>query len=126
MENNGKFYGFVVYEIVENGLLNGLFVNNALQNKGKTMNEIARRKDEDSVGKSDVDISGEYNNAWIGIEEGIVQGTLKISPSSNFTYELEWEGKNVSIKGTGMRIGSNQFVAIYWKTDDPICFEGSK
>lgn len=117
METKEKFYGFVVYKIVENGLLSGLFVNNYPNNKGKTMNEIARIKSD----KSDDEISGIYTNAWIEVEknEGIL-GTLIIKPSGNDTYSLEWVG--IGMEGTGMKIGPKQLVAIYWKKDESICF----
>jgi hypothetical protein len=119
-----QFYGFVVYEIVEGGLLNGLYVNNHKANKGKIMQEIEKRIK--FAKNNDDDISGEYNGAWLEIENNErVIGKLKIFKHRNdYTYPLEWEADGkVFMEGTGMKIGSKQFVAIYWKTNEkPITF----
>jgi len=122
-KNNNKvkvvpFYGFVVYEIIGNKLLNGLFVNNYQPNLGEIMNEIARKTNEDDV----KDISGLYTDAWIGINEDKgVCTTLKISKRNiDFTYNLKWETDNGGMMGIGMKIRENQFVAFYWKKDQPI------
>jgi hypothetical protein len=132
MENeNGKsekkFWGVVVYEIVDS-CLNGLWTNNDPQKGGVLMNEIARKIDEsggniigDYERKNDKkreEIIGDYHVSWIEPNEEPTTGKLKITPKG-IDYNFEWRVKGeVIFKGIGMLVGLKQLVAFYWKTDE--------
>lgn len=112
-----NFWGIVVYEIIGDGCLNGVWTNNE-SDKGLIMNEISRKKD-----GQESNIAGDYTVAWIEPNQEPTCGTLEISED----YSLEWKGKkgNSIFRGKGVKTGTKQLVAIYWKTDEPICFGGN-
>ena len=101
--------GIIVYEIKENGCLNGLYTNN--DPNRQVMNQIAKKFKED---KSN-DILGMYTTAWIEGDNEIRNGTLEIKPERNEIYSLEEivESK-ILYKGSGFKFG-NLLVATYWK-----------
>ncbi len=117
-QNTNKFWGIVVYEIVGNGCLNGLWTNNDAKKGGSIMNEIARKSD-----KKESEIIGDYTVAWIEADQEAVTGTLKITPNG-ITYNFEWFVENEDrsrFKAIGMQVGLSQVVAFYWKSGDTFC-----
>lgn len=101
-----ELWGIVIYEIFEDGCLNGLWKNN--KSGSETKNEIAKKID--SLNK---DLIGNYNVAWMGTEEvSNGTGTLEIKKNDdlNSTYNLTW---NKEFIGEGFKL-NNKLIAVYW------------
>jgi hypothetical protein len=114
-KSDQQFWGIVVYDILEKGLLlNGLWTN--IKNQGETMNEIARKFEDD---KNNDWICGKYKVCWLDIfEKNNGGGILKISKTDSI-YDLEW---NKEFVGKGSVI-NNQLIAIYWSYGEKITLE---
>lgn len=113
--NGSQLWGMIVYELLGDGCMNGLWTNIHTESK-KVMNEIARKKS----GGDMSDLSGEYYVSWIENKGGPVAGTLKIE--SRIThYYFEWivSGK-LSFKGVGMQVAERKLAVTYWDGDS-IC-----
>ncbi|HEY8970998.1 MAG TPA: hypothetical protein VIM64_17955 [Puia sp.] len=105
-----QLWGVVLYDILGDGCLNGVWTNNHTEGK-KTMNEIARKKRSPEKDP----IAGEYYVSWIEEKGGPVTGTLRIE--SRIThYSLEWvvSGKS-SFKGVGILVGEDRLAVTYWE-----------
>jgi hypothetical protein len=119
---DNKFWGLVVYDIIDDFCINGLWSNSYSNNPKKTFNEIARNIKKikcDFEKDYDIKLSGTYNLAWIEEKKDeIVKGKLHITvPKKNLIYNVEWENedKKVIFVGRGLRIRKNQLVVYYSK-----------
>ena len=102
-----ELHGIVIFEMKEDGCLNGLWTNN--QEKGEVYNEIAKKFSGDKNC-----FTGLYSDSWIQ-EDEIVNGKLRVS-EENGIYTLEWiyEENKPHYKGSGFKFG-NLLVATYWQ-----------
>ena len=109
MLKDDKFWGIVIYDILEDGcLLNGIWTNTS--NKDKISNEIARKIK--SEGKYDT-----YTVCWIEPNDEVNEGKLIIDKSDSLYYTLTWRYKDKSeYTGKGFRM-NNKLVVTYWKTE---------
>lgn len=110
---DAQLWGMMVYEIIGDGCMNGLWTNTHTENR-KVMNEIARKK----KGNEKDEIAGEYYVSWIEEKGGPVSGALKIE--SRIThYYLEWivSGK-VSFRGVGIQVADKRLVVTYWDGEE--------
>ncbi len=114
MSENDDFWGMVVYDIHENGCLNGLWTNNS--NEGVVRNEIAVK-----TPKGD-GIDGNYNVTWIEIDGEVSEKVELEIKKENGVYKLEWKGE---FKGKGFLI-NKKLVITYWKHDVELKFEKVK
>jgi len=113
-KSENKFWGVVVYEIVNDKCLTGLWTNNDPEKNGALMNEIARKRHENG-NISDYDVS------WIEPNQEPTIGKLKITHNKN-VYDFEWfVGGKPIFKGIGMQVGPKQLVAFYCNADDTFC-----
>jgi hypothetical protein len=112
-------WGLIVYDIVEDGCLNGLWTNPGLNEE--TMNEIAKYKGCIEKGKEPCIYAGDYdityieNNKFIEDENRIFKGTLTIKLENErkdiFYYSLERNFEdNTQFKGRGFKIGKQLVV----------------
>lgn len=113
-----QFWGIVNYEIIGDGSLNGIWTNNFEQRGGLIMNEIARKIDNS---QNDI-FEGEYYVSWIEPNQEPINGRLKIASIHSGELRFEWTINDNSggFKGVGLRVGLNNIIAFYWKTDEKI------
>jgi hypothetical protein len=111
-----KFKGIVVYEILPNGCLNGVYSNNDLATKDEIFNEIARKHPDEGVHG----IVGKYTCGYIDLNnqlhECILQITSITNTANNFQYEFVWHDKisnAIKWKGIGWRTRDNQITVRY-------------
>lgn len=121
------FDGVIVYEILPNGCLNGVYSNDHLSTKNEIFNEIARKKS----GYVGDEILGVYACSYMDVGNVIVNCILTITdPSSRVSkransgqFDFTWylsgtfnEEKNTGTKifeGTGWRTKVNQITVSY-------------
>lgn len=108
-----KLHGIIVYEIKEDGCLNGLYTNNS--SNGEIFNQIAKKQKEEKSG----DISGTYTTTWIEGDREIRNGTLLIGAPRNGIFDFRETGSNaqgdtIVFVGNGF-ILDGLFVATYWE-----------
>ena len=148
-KSENKFWGVVVYEIVDDKCLNGLWTNNDPQKGGVLMNEIARKIDkkveeiicdyernldkkveeiicdyEKNLAKKRKEIIGDYHVSWIEPNQVPIKGKLNITPTTENVkvYSFTWSvDGEAEFKGIGMLLGLKQLVAFYWKDGDTYC-----
>lgn len=109
MLKDDKFWGIVIYDILEDGCLNGIWTNTS--NKDKISNEIARKI------SCKEKLDGDYTVCWIEPNNEINEGKLIIGKSDSLYYALTWRYKDKSeYTGKGFRM-NNKLVVTYWKTE---------
>jgi len=107
------FKGVIVYEILPNGCLNGIYSNDAMSTTNEIFNEIARKipnanKDE---------ILGKYACSYIDLGNKIEICDLEINapPSKKGQYQFTWTKKGTKIfEGIGWLTRHNQITVSYW------------
>ena len=107
-----QLWGMMVYDIIEDGCLMGVWTNTHTESK-KVLHEIARRK----KGNEKDPVAGEYYVSWIEEKGGPVSGTLKVEAKITH-YSFEWivSGKT-SFKGVGIMMGEKRLAVTYWDGD---------
>ncbi|HPS72091.1 MAG TPA: hypothetical protein PLM70_07545 [Bacteroidales bacterium] len=115
-KNEKELWGFVVYDIMDDGCLNGIWTNSYAQ-ENQLMNEIARKE---KISNDNIEIAGHYKLAWIEPnEKKPITGTLIITkkPDEN-TYLVEWRnGNKIAFYGKGLILGKKKLVVYYWEAD---------
>ncbi len=116
---NEELWGLIVYEIVGDGCLNGMWTNNDnllwTNNSRRIMNEIARKSDGEHN-----NINGDYSVTYIDFNNVTLSGTLTITENNgifNFEWTINIPNNNPNpfiFTGVGMRTGERQLTAIYW------------
>ena len=103
--------GIIVYEIKDDGCLNGTWTNNDVE--GVVMNEIAKK-----VGTDTHVVRGDYIVAFIDFNGDVFKGKLSIDQNGS-VYNLKWyiENADLNYEGIGLRFGNNNLVASYWVSD---------
>jgi len=105
-----KFIGVVVYEILPDGCLNGVYANNGVDAKNKIFNEIARKKKKT---ENDDGIPGCYACSYIDIGNSVHICDLEIS-NNNGQYTFIWkENETLKWEGIGWRTRDNQITVSY-------------
>ncbi|MEZ5015803.1 MAG: hypothetical protein R2800_02020 [Flavipsychrobacter sp.] len=100
--------GTVVYQIEEDGCLNGLYRNE--DQPQKTYNEIARQTE--CTDDTDA-LVGSYIASWIDIDDTVKVGTLIITKDKK-DYDLVWSIDDKPVyKGKGKLTGANQLTASF-------------
>ena len=141
LDKKSSSWGLKIYDIAEDGCLNGTWTNNGLlTNDGhhsEMMNEIAKKitnpikvipeeikeifnnysKNEKEQNYKD-NLPGYYWLSWIELDndEGVVIAWLKIIPQNNGVYILLWVDdklKKITFEGRGLKIGENKLAVIY-------------
>lgn len=105
-----KFTGVVIYEILPDGCLNGIYTNDHQLTNGKIFNEIARKKSEDYN-----DVIGDYVCSCIDFNNQVknCELTIRFSPKNN-QYKLDWsDNQGPLFNGIGWLTRDNQLSVIY-------------
>ncbi len=99
-----KAKGTIVYQIADDGCINGLYTSNNMDAQKEVYNEIARKK----TNIEDDDIAGIYIASWIDIGNEVKIAELEIAKDGK-AYILTWrvEGKTV-YKGKGKLTGEKE------------------
>ncbi len=106
MLKDDEFWGIVVYEILEDGCLNGIWTNTA--NNGVISNEIAKKiKDKENNNS----LIGTYQVSWIEPSNESNQCILSINNIDSL-YTLNWGDE---YKGKGFKM-NNKLIVTYWET----------
>ncbi|GEM_PF-859098 len=119
-KNENEFWGIVVYDMIGNECLNGIWTNNTVK-ESQIMNEIARKVKIDD----NLDFDGTYLLSWIEPSESKpITGKLIIKKEvDDKTYFIEWINENkTAFYGKGFKLGDKKLVAIYWQAEKVIQF----
>ncbi len=116
---NDELWGMGIYELLPDGNILGRWNNNLVPGTTGLHLEIARK-----IKGNAEEFRGNYTVTWIAGNGVSIQGVLEIRTVriGNVESELEliWiEDGKIIFRGTGVRIGPNQFAMIYWQDDIP-------
>lgn len=107
MSNDNKFWGIVVYDILEHGCLNGIWTNTA--NNGAISNEMAKQiENKDNEDR----LIGSYQVSWIEPKDCKSHSCKLNITKENSLYTLTWGDDFI---GEGFKM-NNKLVVTYWKT----------
>ncbi|MDB5136010.1 MAG: hypothetical protein JWP37_2613 [Mucilaginibacter sp.] len=107
--------GIVVYEILPDGCLNGVYSNTHKDTKNQIFNEMARKNslfDEDKI-------DGIYACSNIDLANLVYTCELDIANTNN-QYTLKWyeitskRNRILKFEGIGWRTRKNQLTVMYW------------
>ncbi len=107
--------GVMVYEILPNGCLNGVYSNDHPKTNNQIFNDVARKK----ISDNGDEILGEYICGFIGSDNTVWDCKLIIHNRpkrvQNGQYHFEWYDKNdiLIFEGTGWRTKANQIAVSY-------------
>jgi hypothetical protein len=112
MKKGKTLNGVIVYEILPDGCLNGVFSNDHYRTGNQIFNEVARNRSPNN--EADFKIEGEYNCCYMDDEKAYVRD-LKIA-NDNGRYKLIWtdQESNTVFEGIGWKTRNNQLTVSYW------------
>lgn len=105
------YNGVIVYEILPNGCLNGVYSNDHKNTKNEIFNEIARKKQKEDTNK----IEGIYSCSYIDLNSEVFECDLEIT-ANNGRYEFIWTELVTGVTkftGTGWLTRQNQITVMY-------------
>lgn len=104
MSKDDDFWGIVIYDILEDGCLNGIWTNTA--NNGAISNEIAKK-----INCKENGLTGDYSVCWIEPSDCKSHSRKLNITENNSLYTLTWSDKFI---GEGFKM-NNKLVVTYRK-----------
>lgn len=102
-------HGVIIYEILPNSCLNGIYSDTNKIINNQVFNEILRKKEAEDNGE----LSGNYLSTCIDVNDSIVTYDVVIYDNNGRIEILWYKGKKKRFEGTGWRLKYNQLIVSY-------------